>query len=68
MICLEDFCGRWGNFYPVQFWADFDPETRIVSFGGEWADIPDWVTPQPTETELYAYVDRYLPEFTQPPT
>ena len=63
-ICLEDFCGRFRGHYPVQWSADYDPQTGIVFFNGEWYDVPDWhCTTEPALTEIYAYVGSHLPEF-----
>jgi len=45
-ICIEDFCGRCDGF-PCSFWADWWVDDKVVTFGGEWGDVPD----MPSETE-----------------
>ena len=63
-ICLVDVCGRFRGHYPVQWAADYEVQTGIVFFSGEWWDVPDWhCTAAPTGAEVYAYVSSHLPEF-----
>ena len=41
-ICIVDFCGyiHPGHF-PYSVWADYYPEHHVMTFGGEWQDVPD---------------------------
>jgi hypothetical protein len=62
-VCIEDFCGRVGPYYPVQFWADWYPVRSRVEFGGLWNHIPDMtkVTTCPNEKEILDWVHEHDP-------
>ena len=66
-VCVEDFCGSCGPYYPVQFWADWYPERKVVEFGGLWNHIPDYHTGNtcPTESEVRAHVIACDPRDTE---
>ena len=40
-ICVYDFSGytEQGHF-PLDCWADYEPDQRTTIFGGDWHDIP----------------------------
>jgi hypothetical protein len=45
--CVFDFCGYTEPAHLlVQKWADWDPETNLINFGGEWWDVAPM--PHPT--------------------
>ena len=55
-VCVIDFCGyaKPGHF-PVSYRADY--EEGLVKFGGDWADVPDWVVDhEPTEQEVFTHL------------
>lgn len=53
-ICLIDFCGysEPGHF-PTSYWADWNPATKLITFGGEWQEIsPVMSETEPTDSEI----------------
>jgi hypothetical protein len=57
-VCIEDFCGysEPGHF-PVQYWADWYPQTGFCYFGGDWSDVyPHHFHKQPTAEQAAEYV------------
>ena len=60
-ICVEDFSGHIepGHFF-TQYWADYDPLTHILSFGGDWNFMPDlFVSVKPTALDCKMLVEYY---------
>lgn len=53
-ICVEDFCG---NHRQDGFWADYNVDTSITEFGGDWMNVPDMHTPDhvPTDIECHEW-------------
>lgn len=53
MICVYDFEGytEIGHF-PVSVWADWDPESGLLYFGGGWNISPIYTNHEPTEAEV----------------
>ena len=48
-VCIEDFNGSYHGM-PIAFWADW--ADGVVTFGGDWADVPDMPSAvQPTAEE-----------------
>jgi hypothetical protein len=56
MICVFDFCGySVPGHFPVSMWADWDG--KKVVFGGEWEEVPPWITgKEPTQEQVLKYV------------
>ena len=61
-ICVVDFCGTYHpSGLPGQYWADWDPATKLVAFGGDWKGIPAMFSEtEPSEAAVYAYADKHL--------
>ena len=61
-VCIVDFCGTYSpSNLPGQYWADWNPLTKLVTFGGDWKGIPQMFSEaEPTENEVYAYADKHL--------
>lgn len=52
-ICIEDFCG---NYMQPGFWADYNPDTGITEFGGDWRNVPDMHTSMaPKDTDCHEW-------------
>jgi len=53
-ICVEDFCGYTSpSHFPLNFWADWYPDTGLTKFGGDWQGIPDMYTKEcPTSEQV----------------
>lgn len=45
-ICIEDFNGKF--VFPTAWWCDW--KEGIVSFGGEWEEVPDMPYPNKPDT------------------
>jgi hypothetical protein len=59
-ICIQDFCGSTRGFH-VEYWADYDPTTGLVEFGGDWSEIPPTVfNTQPTDEDISEFANSYL--------
>lgn len=58
-ICLVDFCGYTSPaHFPITYWADWNPETRLITFGGEWCEVaPVLSESEPGEAEIEALTD-----------
>lgn len=57
LICIEDFCGREG----YQFWADYDTDRKITTFGGLWECVPDMPSEtQPSNSDVNAWALRHI--------
>jgi len=42
-------------------WADYWPAKKVVTFGGDWSEVPDWrVSQQPTEKQVNAHAVSFL--------
>lgn len=40
-ICIVDFCGYTSpSHFPISFWADWQPDTKLITFGGDWYGLP----------------------------
>lgn len=48
-VCVMDFCGRCGPYYPVNMWADW--QDGVTRFGGAWCELPDLHSETPPEEE-----------------
>jgi len=46
-VCIVDFRGNYNHMPGCSFWADWWIATKVVTFGGEWMDVPD----MPSDTE-----------------
>lgn len=60
-LCIEDFSGyiEPGHFF-TQYWADYNPVTGLLSFGGDWSDVPDLlVSSKPTALDCKMLVEYY---------
>lgn len=55
-ICLIDFCGYTSpSHFPISFWCDWNPQTGLITFGGEWQEIdPVYSATEPSEAEIEA--------------
>lgn len=53
-IRLVDFCGYTSpGHFPITYWADWNPSTKLVTFGGEWVEVSPIISEtEPTETEI----------------
>lgn len=58
-VCVEDFCGQCQSG-PIQFWADWCGDLKIVWFGGAWSDVPELQAATcPTIESLGEYLDAH---------
>ena len=50
-ICIVDFCGYiYPGHFPYSVWADYYPDKKVMTFGGEWCEVPDMpCSTKPTE-------------------
>ena len=39
-VCIVDFCGSCAGL-PCSFWADWWTDAKVVTFGGDWYEVPD---------------------------
>ena len=65
-ICIVDFNGyiHPGHF-PTSFWADWWVADKVVTFGGDWCDVPDMPSEmEPTEAEVEAWAEKHLADGT----
>ena len=55
-ICIIDFCGYFEpGHMPTTFWADWHPETKLITFGGDWWEIaPVLSETEPSDDEIEA--------------
>jgi hypothetical protein len=63
-VCVFDFCGfiHPGHF-PWSAWADYWVESKVCTFGGDWADVPDWyVDSEPSEAAAEAHANAWIAE------
>jgi hypothetical protein len=61
-ICVLDFCGRCGPYYPVQFWGDYYPALKITVFGGDYYRIPDMPSDIcPSDDQLNTWINQHDP-------
>lgn len=69
-ICISDFCGtghyiagggvRQKSIYPCQFWADWWPKEKAVTFGGFWFLVPNMpAETEPTEEAVEAWAEKH---------
>jgi hypothetical protein len=59
-VCIVDFNGYCApSHLPVAYWADYDPNSKLVAFGGVWSSLqPLYSEFEPTDEEievLYVY-------------
>lgn len=57
--CLIDFCGySEPGHYPISYWADWNPATKLVTFGGEWYEVAPVLSEiEPDDAEIEALAD-----------
>jgi len=56
MICIIDFNGYTSpGHLPIAYWADYDPVTGLVFFGGEFSEVsPVQCDVEPNDVEIEA--------------
>lgn len=60
-VCIEDFCGTDERCYPKEYWADWCSECHIVTFGGEWNDIPSMQSEtEPTSEQVHVWAEFFI--------
>ena len=40
-VCIVDFCGTYNHTRKCSFWANWWIAAKVVTFGGEWGEVPD---------------------------
>jgi hypothetical protein len=51
-VCVFDLDGyRHPGHFHVSMWADWDPASRMIYFGGDWQDVEPMPHPSPDITE-----------------
>lgn len=74
-VTIIECCERWDkdvarvprkrgpSGFHTYHWADYYPKAKKVVFGGDWEKIPDMkVDHEPTEKEIYDYIENWLDE------
>jgi hypothetical protein len=61
-ICIVDWNGRYKpSGFPGTFWADYWPNEKVVTFGGDWSDVPDMPSAvEPTEQEIWNWIETHI--------
>lgn len=67
-VCITDFCGRHRpSGLPTSFWADWDRKTGLVTFGGEWSDVPPMKSAkEPTKATVYRHAWKHGSDLGKP--
>ena len=57
--CIVDVCC--GGRLPTSYWADWEPDKKVVVFGGDWWTIPDMPAEvEPSYGEVLAWAKKWI--------